>query len=371
VTQRILYCTDSLMAGGTEHQLVALISRLNRQQFAPYVICLYGQRAGRSLHFLEELQKLDVPVTLLDLKWSPWDKLLAVGALIGTTWRVRPQIVQAVNYHSNLLLRIARPLMPRSTQVVGCIYVEYTSKQLFYEYLTGWLCSAIVCNSPFLQKQLPRYLSPQVILNGVDIERFSRNPDSALRSRISPQAKYVLLTLGRVARQKSPYFLIEALGVLKKRGQLPPNVAVWIVGEMQDQEVQRQIDQGIHHYCLENVVLQFPPTSVPESYYHAADIVVLPSLWEGLPNVVLEALAAGKPLIVSQAANTSEVIKEGRNGWVVKTGDVESLAASLHKVLALDVSAMRSDCKASALPFSMTRMVLDYEMLYERLSARS
>ena len=93
------------MAGGTEHQLVTLISQLDRQRFTPYVVCLYGEHAGRSLHFLEELQKLDVPVLLLDLDWGARDKLHGLFAIARIVWRIRPHIVQAVNYHSNLLLR--------------------------------------------------------------------------------------------------------------------------------------------------------------------------------------------------------------------------------------------------------------------------
>jgi glycosyltransferase involved in cell wall biosynthesis len=371
VPQRILYCTDSLMAGGTEHQLVTLISHLDRKRFAPYVVCLYGEWAGRSLHFLDDLRKLHVPVLLLNLTWSSRDKLCAVGILTRIVWRIRPQIVQAVNYHSNLLLRFARPFLPPSTRLIGCIYVEYTPKQLVYEYVMDWLCNAIVCNSLSIQQQLPKYLSPQLIFNGVDFERFTCNPDPTLRSRVSPQAKYVFLVIGRVTRQKSPHLFIEALGLLKERDQLTSDIAVWIVGESQDKDVQQQIDVGIHRHSLENVVVQFPATNLPESYYHAADVVVLPSLWEGLPNVILEALAAGKPLIISEAGNTAEVVVHGANGWIVKTGDVEDLASALREILPLDLSAMRLDCQASVLPFSVMKMVRDYELLYERLSARS
>src|SRR5215212_5144857 len=199
------------MAGGTEHQLVLLISRLNRQRFAPYVVCLYGEQAGRSLHFLEDLRKLKVPVMLLDLKWSVGDKLHAVTMLARIVWQIRPQIIQAVNYHSNFLLRLARLIMPYSVKLLGCVYVEYTTKQIFYEYLSSWLCNAIVCNSAVIQYQLPQYLSPQVILNGVDTERFSRNPEPTLRGRVSPHAECILLILGRITYQKSPHLLIEAL----------------------------------------------------------------------------------------------------------------------------------------------------------------
>src|SRR5215468_939275 len=109
------------MAGGTEHQLVALVSRLDRHRFAPYVICLYGERAGRSLHFFRELQELDVPVSLLDMDWSVWDKAGAVVRLSREVRRIHPHIIQAINYHSNLLMRLARPFLPCNVKLIGCI----------------------------------------------------------------------------------------------------------------------------------------------------------------------------------------------------------------------------------------------------------
>jgi glycosyltransferase involved in cell wall biosynthesis len=359
------------MAGGTEHQLVLLISQLNRERFAPYVVCLYGERAGRSLHFLEDLRKLNIPVLLLDMKWSIGDKARAVIMLTRIIWEIRPHVIQAVNYHSNLLLRFIRLVMPCSMKLVGGIYVEYTSKQIFYEYLSGWLCNAIVCNSAVIQQQLPRYLSPQLIFNGVDIDRFSRTPDATLRNRLSPHAECILLVMGRISRQKSPHLLVEALGILKQRDQLPAGISVWIVGESQEQNAQNQLNTIIRQYNLESVVLHFPATKSPEMYYHAADIVVLPSLWEGLPNVILEALSAGKPLIVSEAANNAGVIKTGVNGWIVSTGDSENLAVTLLEVFALDWNSTSRSCRLSAIPFSMIKMVQSYEALYNYLSARS
>ena len=240
--------------------------------------------------------------------------------------------------------------------------------------MTGWLCAAILCNSAHLQHQLPHYLSPQIIPNGVDSQRFSYNPDPTLRDRLAPQAEHVLLVLGRVTLQKSPYLLAEAIGILKQHDQLQPHTNLWIVGESEDEEGQQQLEEIIRHYDLNEIVRQLPATSTPEAYYHAADITVLASLWEGLPNVILESLAAGKPVIVSKAANAAGVIKQGFNGWVVGTSDVESLAETLRAVFALpksDLSGMSATCKESAAHFSVSAMVKSYEAIYQRLSVRA
>ena len=369
--QRILFITDSLMAGGTEHQLITLIAHLNREQFIPYVVCFYGGQAGRSLHFLDDLQKLDVSILVLDLKWGFRDKLYALIAVARAVWQIRPHIIQAVNYHSNLISRVARPFMPCSVRLIGCIYVEYSRKQLFYEHISGWICNQIVCNTVQIQHQLPQYISTQVIPNGVEIERFAYNPDPTLRARLSSHAVYLLLVLGRITRQKSPHLLIEAIGILKQQDQLEPGIEVWVVGESEDPAAQYLLDETIRRHNLENAVFQFPPTTIPEIYYHAADIVVLPSLWEGLPNVILKSLATGTPLIVTEAANIAGIIREGLNGWIVQTNEAQSLAEGLRRAFVSNLSDMSSYCQKSAVPFSVTKMTQEYEALYAKLIARS
>lgn len=375
--QHILYCTDSLMAGGAEQQLVELVTRLDRQRFAPTVLCLYAGRAGRSLHFLPYLREYEVPVIILDLECNLAGKLRGVAEISRVVRRIKPDVIQAVNYHSNLLMRLARPLFPRPVKLVGCVYVKYTAKQLLYERLSSWLCDVIICNSPQLERQLRAVMASQaveVILNGIDLERFAKEQGHLFRSRFAPNARRVLLFMGRIARQKSPQRLVEALGLMKTAGALPSDIAVWIVGEIDDEGEQAWLTAKIDEHDLDDVVVQFPATHAPETMYAAADVLVVPSLWEGLPNVVLESLAAGCPVIVSEAANAAGVIDHGANGWVFPSGDAIKLVEILRLALAESdegLRSMRVACQQAAAGFGVEKMVKDYEALYARLSARS
>lgn len=298
-------------------------------------------------------------------------------ALARLTWQIRPQIFHAVNYHSNLLSRLARPLMPPRVKLIGAVRTEYTAKQLRYEKLSWRLCATIVCNSPHLQLQLTEQAKVPasrvlIIPNGVDTERFSQNPQPGLRQDITPNAGRVLVMPGRITRQKSQHLLAQAIGLLKERQQLPADLRVILVGEHEDAVIQAEVDSAIAQYQLQDVIHQFGQTDCPEAYYHAGDVTVLASLWEGMPNVALESLAAGRPIIISEAANAAGVIMQNETGWVVKTGDMESLAETLHHVLHLPDStlvAMQEKCLRRAGDFSMARMVITYENLYQRLSA--
>lgn len=366
---KIIYCSDSLMVGGTEQQLIELISRIDFEQYEVYVFCLYSSRANRSLHFLAQLRSLDVPVFDFDLDWSAKSKLRAIWLLIFEIWKIRPQVVQAVNYHSNLLSRLARPFLP-STYLIGCIFVPYSPRQLWYERISNWLCDCIVCNSEALLNQVKQFSPHSKIIhipNGVNLQKFT---GSCNKHKASQR---VLLFMGRICKQKSPHLAVEALGRLAERGELPSDVRLWIVGEREDEILDKQIDMLVAKYSLEGFVFRYDATNTPEIFYDLSYLVVLPSLWESLPGVILEALATGCPIILSEAANQVGVVIEAYNGWVFRTDDVEHLADVLSFVFSLPYSTIQSmatHCRNSILDYDANHMVESYVHLYESLQSR-
>jgi len=77
------------------------------------------------------------------------------------------------------------------------------------------------------------------------------------------------------------------------------------------------------------------------SVYAACDMVVLPSLWEGFPNVVLEAMCAGRLVVASDIVDNSHIIDDGKNGFLVRAGDSEDLSRVVMKVMGLPRDAVR------------------------------
>ena len=373
--RRILYCLDTLGAGGVERQTVALITRLDRRQYAPAVLCLHAGRQGSTLHFLPELQRAGVPVEILDLRWRPLEIVTGLARVIPAVRRIRPAIVHAVNHHGNHLLRLARPFLPPSLRLITAVRTDYNARQLWYERVLHYAARRVVCNSPHLEVKLrERSRIParklRYIPNGLDCARFATNPDPGWRARHAPDARRVVAMLGRITLQKSPHLLAEALGRLKQRNELPPGLRVVIAGDPESARIQQQLDDAVTRHGLGSVITQLPATSQAEAIYHAADFTVLASLWEGLPNVVIESLAAGRPALVSEAANAAGVVTEGVTGWVTRTNDVPALAQRLGEVLRLadaDLAGMREACQRRATDFSMERMVARYHDLYAEL----
>lgn len=371
---RVLYVADSLMAGGIESQLVALVLGLDRARIEPVVLSLYGPRA-RDLHYAPPLRAADVPLVLPDLGWTTRDKLRGIGAIVSAARALRPEIMQAEGYHANLLTRLAWPLLPRQTRLVGSLRGLHTPKQMRYERLSAWMCASIVTNAPHLKADLVRrgrVPASRVahIPNGIDTEQLARPHDPCLREHMAPAARLVFVSLGRISFEKNMHWIAEALGMLKRRGCLPDGVRLFIVGPEQDARAQAELDAAIQRNDVAAVVTQHPATEHPEDYYHACNAVILFSPNEGLPNVAIESLAAGRPVVISAAANAAGVIEDGVSGWVVRTGDIAQLADTLHMLSGMPAAAwaqMREACRERAQDYSAANLVRRYTTFYEAL----
>jgi glycosyltransferase involved in cell wall biosynthesis len=415
---RILYVTDSLMAGGIESQLVELVTRLDRARFEPQILCLYGERT-RGLHFAPQVERAGIGLRVLDIGWGARDKLYALRRIVAAVREVCPQIVQAEGYHANLLTRLARPWLPRGTRLIGTVRGAESPKQLLYERLSWWLCARLVASGPHLKQALLTHAGmPEarvaVIPNAVDIARFASPPQDSeaalptvetpipamngrgtstqpevrpaqgqidertaqgslatnLRQTHAPNGERVLLSVGRISRQKSMHLIAEALGTLKRQGRLPAKVRLCIVGQVEDPQMQAWLEEVVRREGLDGVVLQHPATQRPEAYYWASDASILFTRLEGISVAMLESLAAGRPVILSDEANAAGVIEDGVTGWVVRTGDTAHLAEVLARVLALPdatLAAMREACVRRATEYSIARLVARYTALYEGL----
>ncbi len=190
---RILYVTDTLIAGGIESQLVDLLLRLDSSRFQPQVLCLYGERSGRAPHFAGRLREAGIPFEVLDIGWGARDKFWAARQIAKTARSLRPHLIQLEGYHANLLSRPLRPILG-SSRIIGTVRGIETAKQLRYQRLGQWACSRIVASGPQLKRMIVEQagvpLSKVVVIpNAVDVRRFadraggSRYPTEGAGSR--------------------------------------------------------------------------------------------------------------------------------------------------------------------------------------------
>jgi glycosyltransferase involved in cell wall biosynthesis len=188
---------------------------------------------------------------------------------------------------------------------------------------------AIVANSQGLhdlaQKTLPGRRI-EIVPNGVDLDTFC----PAGKGKDDPK-KVRLLFVGRLAGQKGLPYLLQALSRLSPDVQ--NNTELEIVGSGPDESALKAMTSELKL----NGVVKFsgwvPRETIP-AHYQEADVFVLPSLDEGLPNVVLEAMGCGNAIVATDIRGNQELVSDGENGLLVPAADSESLAVALEQIIA-------------------------------------
>ena len=184
-------------------------------------------------------------------------------------------------------------------------------------------------------RRLPRSALPKfrLIENGVDVEWFS--PDGPTADR--PEGPYVVC-VGRLSEQKGQDLAIEALQMLGQEG-----VTLCIVGDGPELE---RLEALVVDLELEQWV-RFVPAQDPRPFYRAADVVVVPSRWEGMPLVLLEAMACGAAVLATRSAAAG--LTDGSALAFVEAPGATGLAAGLRQLLPDPGLRARMGAEAAAL----------------------
>jgi glycosyltransferase involved in cell wall biosynthesis len=202
----------------------------------------------------------------------------------------------------------------------------YTLLAPFFKIL--WKNAAfLVANSEGLRKMANSAFPDfpiQVIPNGLDTRRFT---NGQVRS---PSDKVRILFVSRLILRKGLQFLIDAIPDIFDHATYP--FIIKVVGDGPDKEkLLQQIERlGVgenFRFCG-----YVDHEKLPE-YYLDADIFILPSLAEGMPNVVLEAMGSGLPIIATNVPGSEELIRNGENGFLVAPKDVKALAQTVSTLI--------------------------------------
>lgn len=170
----------------------------------------------------------------------------------------------------------------------------------------------------------------EVLYNGVDAERFRPGDQAAARVRLGldPGAQLVI-GVGNIKRSKGSLDLVDGLAALHRTR---PGARLALLGDGPDRSLVAQRIAALGLGDAVQMVGQVAHDALPD-WYRAADVMCLPSHNEGVPNVVLEAMASGTPVVASRVGGIPEVVP-GFAGVLVPPHDTEALAAALDQVLA-------------------------------------
>jgi glycosyltransferase involved in cell wall biosynthesis len=330
---KVLLFIPHLEQGGAERQILELMRRLP-QRFEP-VLCLY--RDADRHHYDEylsrvELRSLDVP----DMGAR------GLRRLVQLLRSERPTILHSYRDKANFWARLAN-LWERVPIVLTSVRNRYQGFWMsLAERLLQRISARVLTNSVGVLEELAGRVPGerlQVIHNFLDLEKFAPPTDeerAAARARFGfHDDELVLLLPGRYARQKHQLGLAMALRILKRSGRLPPRVRIVLAGRRRDRFYSRLIPIAMRWCGVEENVVYLEPVKDMTSLYHAADAVLMPSLYEGMSNAVLEAHACGLPAVVSHAANRDSIVIDGSTGFEVPTANRHALAEAIDKMIKL------------------------------------
>lgn len=362
---RVLLLTDEMEVGGTQRQIVHIATGLDRDRFE--VTVLFFRNPS---FFVDELRNAGVRVIQID-KRGRFDPGF-VWRLTRTLRHERFDVMQCFAFSGELWGAVARRLLPRSRRPalissVRGVYEWYSSVQWRIKRWVSAQSERVIANSRMgaeyasARMQLPAN-AIQVTYNGVQATLARPGRAAALRQEFRvAEDGLLLLFVGRLVVHKDVPTLLRA--VARVRAALP-TLRVVVAG---DGPLKSELAREALSLSLEGVVQMIGQRDDIPELIAAADVMVLPSLREGLSNVVLEGMMGGKPVVASRAGGNVELVEDERSGLLFEIGDDAALAAILER-LARDPS-LRARLGAGArqraeAEFSVISMVRAYEKHY-------
>ena len=315
---RVQFLITELEVGGAEHSLYHLACGVRRAGWGVEVACL--DRPGP---VADRLRQAEIPVLDLDFRRSPvsgWFRLCR--------WlrRGRPDLLHTFLFHANLIGRFAARWsgVPRIVSGVRVAERDRTAHLVLDRWTRRMGDRLVVVSEAVARFHMRRtgWHSRDVVVipNGVDSGAFPvRLPVSREKPRI--------LFVGRLHRQKGLGDLIRALAILRRR-----RIAceLRIVGEGPQRVAIREV---LARTGLEDRVDLVGFRSDVEAEYVEADLLCLPSRWEGMPNVVLEAMASARAVVATAVGGSPELVESGQTGLLVPPHDPEALAQGLEQLI--------------------------------------
>jgi glycosyltransferase involved in cell wall biosynthesis len=362
--RRALFFMPNLGGGGDERVIVTLLRHLDRSHFEPHLALV--EAVGP---FLKE-----VPADVLVHDLKARRVRYAFPGMVRLVWKLRPQVVHSAMLELNIASILCRPFLPPRTRVLiredisTSAYNFQLGRNLrvwSFLYRVYGKADKVICVADYVLNDLAQnYGVPRSkmvrIYNFVDVSE-TRTLADAIENPYSGDGPH-LVAAGRLSDQKGFDILLEAMALV--RNSLP-NSQLTILGEgdlrseLLAQRERLSLNEAVHLPGFQ---------SNPFPYFKHADLFVLPSRFEGLPLVVLEAMAVGTPVVASDCpGGLREILAGCPMAWLVPPCDPEALAETIVSVCNSNVKNSQAGGSVDAFlnRYDVTAVMREYEKLLE------
>jgi len=329
---KVLQAIRQGKVGGGETHIVDLVKHLNKEHFQPVVLSFTDGE------MIDKLNDMGVENYVIHSEkafdFSTWKSVKAL---------MREKQIDLIHIHgtratSNVYWAAKKLDLPTVYTIHGWSFHDdqnalVKNARIFFE---KWITKKTDCNISVSDsnqetgfKHIPGFKSV-VVHNGIDLVKF--NPDCAKRKNLRTelniaQDAFVICFIGRMTAQKDPLTLIKAF---KEINSEYSNAVLLMVGdgELKEKAIALTRELGLE----KSVIFQRSRTDVADILF-SSDIFCLPSLWEGFPIALLEAMAMRKAVVATEVDGSVEIIQNKKNGILVKPQNIQMLANAIKELI--------------------------------------
>jgi len=372
---RVLKFLNNFLIGGTERQFVHVANGLDRSRFSVDIACF--ERAGPLLQAV----KPDTPVHHYPVRGSfyNWSSIASQFRLLSHLRRRQYDLVHTYGWYPNVFAvpasRLAkRPAVIASLRDAGAYMTPTKIRALkFACNLADCVLANSLAGRNWLVEQGVPETKIEVIHNGIVVPEHSGKPaGKSVREEFGiPRQTPICACIGRLVSGKGIDFYLRAARILVDRGY---DVRFLMIGaHSAEKRCQSNLDVLARDLNLgRRLIFTGQRQDVPE-ILREVDVVVHPSLTEGLSNVILEAMAAGIPVVATRVGGNPELVEHGRSGFLVPAENADEIANAIARLLDQPQMARSFGERARQRvinEFSIERMLATTEALYMRLIER-
>ena len=355
--------------GGTQEYIKMLLKHLNKDKYEITVIC-HGE-------IYEELKMLEYNIHYVEMvrNISGWKDLISLINIMCYLKKNKVDIVYSHSSKGGVLGRVAAGLLriPNLYNPHGWSFNMNVSnkKKGFYiliEKIVSKFSTKIIMISEAeyndaLLKGIAGRSKLALIINGIDLIKFNKiNGDDFKQSLNIPKDFKIAGMLGRFTEQKSPQTFIEIAKIVTASY---PKCKFILIG---DGELRNVLEEIILKLNLAENIMLIGWVNDPEKYISMMDVGVLTSKWEGLPLVLAEMMASGKPIVASEVNSIPFIVRNNIDGFLCKPDDVQNFAKCILRLLNEDdlyKSMSEAAYTHAREKFDLKRVIQQHEAIFD------
>ena len=374
--KRILYYETGSGYGGSSKALRTILSSINRDEIKPYVVL---KNSGPHLKMSEDIK----PLTLINYyrpkkMKNPFYLLYFIAMNIYEAIRlciyIKKNEIDIVHINVNLMSGLPAAIASRIMRVSCICHLRQTRRLIKREKIFApWISKFIALNKKafdIYRQDIPEE-KLVLIYDGINLDEFSHVRHNSFRREMNLNSSPIIGMVGRIVRGKGQKeFILAAKKVLKTK----PNTKFVIIGNSsgESDSYYKEVQELLKKEDMKKKIVFTGWRDDVINVISDLDILVLPSTTfpEGLPNVIIEAMALSRPVIATDIPGPSDIVENGKTGFLVPPGDIQVMAGRILQLLddqALGVSMGKAGRRRVEELFDIKDKVKEIKRVYEKV----